>query len=206
MDMVLGPNDSASKSGEGGMTMNKQRRTWIRMAAIACFLLGAQMAVLGQTYQAYHDSVGYTSPGFVTVNCQFDYTNTNAFDFFGWMAVLPEGWAVTAVSGGGYESWDIFLWQGDYYLSPNGAPPQNSTTVSFSYTISVPEGQTGEKTIRGEAEYWFRRMLDPKLCLGESRSAGVEQSEQDTSDHLAVRHGYAACRGVHEFGWHCLAA
>ena len=161
MGMVLGPNDPASKSGKGYNAMNKQRRTWIGMAVIACFLSVTQMAVLGQTYQAYHDSAGYTSPGFVTVNCQFDYTNTKQFSLFAWKAVLPDGWTVTAASGGGFTSWDIWLYGGEYYLSPNGAPPQNSTTVSFSYTISVPEGQTGEKTIRGEAEYWFAGMLDP---------------------------------------------
>ena len=131
---------------------------WVLAATLAW---GFNLEAWSQTYQASHACAGYTSPGTITVSCQFDYTNTNAFDLFSWRATLPAGWVAVAATGGGYLSWDIYEWDGDYYLSPNGTPPQGVSQVTFTYTIAVPAGQSGPKNIAGEAEYWFRGMRDP---------------------------------------------
>jgi len=138
------------------MKAKKSSTRLIEVIASLAFLAGG---VSGQTYTATHSCVdNYMSPGTVTIQCSFDSDDANELFAFGWLATLPPGWAVTGVTGGGSASWDIYFEEGEYRVYP--VVVTTARPVAFSLTVSIPAGETGDKSVSARALSYFDGMDD----------------------------------------------
>jgi len=100
---------------------------------------------------ATHNAPPYVAGGDVTVTNTIEYTFTEDLTALGITVDIPEGWTFVGVGGddppaikpsSGATGPLEFSW-----ITPPDSP------ISFTYTLHVPEGETGTKEISSEAEY-----------------------------------------------------
>ena len=99
-----------------------------------------------------------TQQGTTTFDPAGTLTVAGAFNFSGsllalrWRPLLPEGWSVVSVQGDGTPE----LQRGD--ICWTGALP--ASPIRLSYSVAVPAGELGARTIRGEVQYFASGMVN----------------------------------------------
>jgi hypothetical protein len=107
------------------------------------------LTVVPLPLMASHSSVGYQSPGTCVVFCNVTYATNTSLLLLVLEPSLPPGWTLLSASGDGspeVNSGEIFF---------NGSLP---SPLNFTYTASVPAGQTGPYTIQDINIYWLSGM------------------------------------------------
>jgi hypothetical protein len=100
---------------------------------------------------AFQTSSCYTSPGEATISVEFRYVG-NLLSLL-YRPVLPNGWAITSVTGDGqpeYRNMEI-IFVGDLSANP----------IRFNYRVSIPQSQSGSYAIRGGIEYELSGIASP---------------------------------------------
>lgn len=106
---------------------------------------------------ATHQSSGYWSPGTNSIACQGTYpTNAQMLSLL-WTPALPTGWTLGTCSGDGAPEVDgtNIVFVGDLTNNP----------LVFSYTLVVPSGEFGARTIAAEAQYQLHGMANPNTVM-----------------------------------------
>jgi hypothetical protein len=91
----------------------------------------------------------YQSPGPFTISCRVDYAFDRTLFFLSWQPTLPPGWTLQSAAGDANPQ----ISGGQVIFS--GALPN---PLNFTYTASVPAGQTGPKEVFGGALYFLSGM------------------------------------------------
>jgi hypothetical protein len=100
---------------------------------------------------ASHSSVAYQSPGTCVVSCSASYGTNSSLELLVVEPSLPPGW--TLLSAGGDGSPAVNTNTGEIFFSDSLPNPLN-----FTYTASVPAGQTGPQMIQDTNLYWLSGM------------------------------------------------
>jgi len=102
-----------------------------------------------------NDGMQYVSPGTTTMVCQVSYGLGRQLLALLWRPALPAGWSLLDASGqGGPE-----VQGGEIIFSGSLA----NNPLSFSYTVAIPDGQTGSKQVGGTVEYLLNEMVNPAV-------------------------------------------
>ena len=107
------------------------------------------LTVIPLPLMASHSSVAYQSPGTCVVSCSVTYATNTSLLFLVVEPSLPPGWTLLSASGAGspeVNNDEIFF---------SGSLP---SPLNFTYTASVPAGQTGPQTIQDTNLYWLSGM------------------------------------------------
>jgi hypothetical protein len=135
-------------------------------AHVSRFSISSFLAILGLSLAvvradglvtAQHSSDGYRSPGICQVTCEFAYPTNRSLLSLAWLVTLPPGWQITSVAGNGtpeVQGSDI-VFLGSLTNRP----------IQFSYTLSVPSGETGVKALSGSAEYILNGMTNQAMVI-----------------------------------------
>jgi len=100
-----------------------------------------------------HSSPGYVAGGTVTISNQFLYPCNQTMLSLGCRPLLPAGWTLGTVSGDGAPEV-----QADYIVFVGSLA---SNPVRFGYTVIVPAGQSGLKTVTAQVDYQWNGMINP---------------------------------------------
>jgi hypothetical protein len=128
----------------------------VRLAVGGFALVAILAGSAGAQTAAIHAGAGYRSPGTNAIACEFSRPTDRTLISLLWRPSLPAGWTLLSASGdGGPEvgaGGIVFL----------GSQLTNNP-LRFSYDVSVPAGQTGARTVGGEAEYQYDNMWNPDV-------------------------------------------
>lgn len=126
----------------------------------------------GWTMRATHTLAEYDSPGSNVVECEVYFPTNQSLLGLGWTLGLPEGWSLVSASGNGQPVADPAT--GEILFS---GPKLTNNPIRFTYTVSVPVGQSGPKSITGNVDYflsgiatWEVRMAEPNPLIVNSAS------------------------------------
>lgn len=107
--------------------------------------------------RATHASDGYLAGRTAEIHCTFEHPGDKALLSLLWRPLLPDGWALLGVDGQGDPAIDTgdgaMIFIGDDLNTPN--------PLAFTYWIAVPDGVTGPREIRAEAEYLVTGKSNP---------------------------------------------
>ena len=100
-----------------------------------------------------HASIGYSSPGTATINCEVDYPKDRSLLSLTCTPALPSGWTLASASGDGAPevSGSDIVFVGGLGNNP----------MVFSYVVNVPSDVTGIQTLRTSVSYWLSGSPDP---------------------------------------------
>jgi hypothetical protein len=108
-------------------------------------------ATLGvSTFTATHASQAYGSPGICTVSCRVNYALDRSLVDLLFEPALPQGWTLQSVSGAG----EPYIDSGDIKFNSVALP----NPLNFSYTATVPAGQSEPQSITDTAGYLLSGM------------------------------------------------
>ncbi len=116
----------------------------------------------GWTLRATHVWAEYDSPGSNTVECEVSYPVDQTLQDLAWTVGLPEGWALVSASG-----------EGQPVANPSTgeiaftAPAFSNNPISFSYEVSVPDGQSGPQSVSGTVEYQLAGMASSEVQVAD---------------------------------------
>jgi len=123
----------------------------------------AALNVVGFT--ATHASLAYQSPGVCVVSCQVGWALDQSLFLLVVEPALPSGWNLLSASGPGNPEVE------------NGKISFNASTVpnpvNFTYSASVPAGQTGLKTITNNMLYFLSEMNQEASYLAEPNPLSI---------------------------------
>jgi hypothetical protein len=94
--------------------------------------------------QAVAGSGGYTAGGTVTITNTLNY-GSSVSGALGWSVVLPAGWTYVSSAGQNGDSQPATGATGTISWAWTNVPPGNS--VTFTYTLAVPAGETAPRTL-----------------------------------------------------------
>ena len=104
----------------------------------------AVLAVAGSEISAAHSVAGTVSPASSTITIRNTLSFPGSPASLGWSALIPRGWSLVSVSGQAGEvapkagATDVLEWA--WTTAP-------ASPVTFSYTLSVPTGESGPRAI-----------------------------------------------------------
>ena len=133
----------------------------------------ATLSVL--TFTATHTSLAYGSPGICTVSCQVRYAFDQSLLVLVFEPAIPNGWTLQSVNGPG--SPEIDNWKIAFDVTGLSNP------VNFSYTMTVPSGETGPQSITNNVLYLLSGMTATSNYLA-------------TPNPLVVTHGATITQSV----------
>jgi len=124
------------------------------------------------TFTATHTSIAYGSPGVCTVSCQVNYAMDRPLFFLVFQPALPSGWALQSVAGAGSPqiSSNEIVFNGSSLPNP----------LNFSYTATVPGGQTSPQSIQDNALYFLSGMTDTSNLLASPSPLVVNHGSYST--------------------------
>jgi hypothetical protein len=103
----------------------------------------------------------YVSGTSLDVSCAFAFPAGRRLESLLWVPVLPAGWHLLSAAGDGTPEVDpegkaiAFL----------GADLSARNPLVFTYTVAVPEDETGAKTLNATVEYQLDGMANPELAV-----------------------------------------
>lgn len=107
----------------------------------------------GWTIHATHQLAEYPTPGEAVIECTVRFPTDQNLLSLGWTVELPDGWTLVSAQGDGAP-----IVNSDTGAILFSGPQLTNNPIRFSYTVGVPAGQVGTKSIGGAVDFYLSGM------------------------------------------------